>query len=363
MLIYGIILFIFIVLWIQTQNAIDYDEEQVLHRKYSYLISSIFIIVAALRGITVGADTASYVRDYSYVQSYSFDQIVELYPDNSGYYVVSKIFADFGVSVQIWFAIVAGIYIYSVARLIYRFSSDPVLSYILFLTIGFYGFSLAGLKQTVAMAFVFISYRYLYDNKYIRFSFFVLLASWFHLSSLVFLLAVVIHFLKKLRFYYVILSVLFIIWMVAYNTIVNRVLTLLDFDHYMSYLDMERESNGTLTMFFIVLLIQLVCIIYMNVYTEENSTEAREIFGMSYLGLLAQVLSLVVASAFRIGLYFSLFSVILLPNCISKEKNPKIGLVLKIGIICIFCFYFWYSNHNGSSIAPYIFYWTKLRGL
>lgn len=101
----------------------------------------------------------------------------------------------------------------------------------------------------------------------------------------------------------------------------------------------------------------------MNVYTEENSTEAREIFGMSYLGLLAQVLSLVVASAFRIGLYFSLFSVILLPNCISKEKNPKIGLVLKIGIICIFCFYFWYSNHNGSSIAPYIFYWTKLRGL
>lgn len=363
MLIYGIILFIFIVLWIQTQNAIDYDEEQVLHRKYSYLISFIFIIVATLRGITVGADTASYVRDYSYVQSYSFDQIVELYSDNPGYYVVSKIFADFGVSVQIWFAIVALIYIYSVARLIYRFSSDPVLSYILFLTIGFYGFSLAGLKQTVAMAFVFISYRYLYDNKYIRFGFFVLLASWFHLSSLVFLFAVVIHFLKKLRFYYGILSALFIIWIIAYNTIVNRVLNLLGFDHYMSYLNMERESGGTLTMFFIVLLIQLVSIIYMNAYTEENSTEAREIFGMSYLGLLAQVLSLVVASAFRIGLYFSLFSVILLPNCISKEKNPQIGLLLKLGIICIFCFYFWYSNHNGSSIAPYVFYWTELRGL
>lgn len=359
MLIYGIILFIFVLLWIQTHNANNYEKKEMWIRRCCYLISAIFITIAALRGITVGTDTASYIRDYSFVKMYSYGEIIEYYADNPGYYAMSKIFADLGISVQIWFAVVAGIYIYAVSRLIYRFSGDPVLSYILFLTIGFYGFSLAGLKQTVAMAFVFISYRYLYDSRYIQFVLFVVFASLFHLSSLVFLFSLAIHFLKNLRFYYAILSALFIIWLFTYNTVASRVLNLLDFEHYISYLEMEKESGGTLTMFFIILLIQLVSIIYMKVYAKENMTEARDIFGMSYLGLLAQLLSLVAASAFRVGLYFSLFSVILLPNCVSKERNPKTRLLLKLGIICTFCFNFWYSNRNGSSIVPYVFYWNN----
>ena len=359
MLIYDITLVVIIVLWMYTYNARNYEKKQVWIRRNCYFISFIFIIIAALRGTTVGTDTASYIRDYSSVRYYSYEQIIEVYSDNPGYYVVSKVFADLGVSVQIWFAIVAGLYIYSVSRLIYRFSNDLALSYILFLTIGFYGFSLAGLKQTMAMSFVFISYRYLYDNKYIRFVFFVVLASLFHLSSLVFLFAAVIHFLKNIRFYYAILSVLFVVWMFSYNTIANRVLNSLNFEHYTSYLEMESESGGTLTMFFVILLIQLVSMVYMKAYANKNTTEARDIFGMSYLGLLAQLLSLVAASAFRLGLYFSLFSIILFPNCVSKERNPRTRILLKLGIICTFCFYFWYVNHNGSSIVPYVFYWEN----
>ena len=359
---WGSLLFIFM-FWIQVHNANNYEVKQRWIRRCCYSVSLVMIIIAALRGITVGADTASYIRDYFAVRLYSYEQIIKVYLENPGYYIVSKVFSDLEVPVQIWFAMVEGIYIYSVSRLVYRFSIDPALSYILFITIGFYGFSLAGLKQTIAMAFVFISYRYLYDSKYIRFIFFIVLASLFHLSSFVFLFAVVIHFLKKIRFYYLILSILFFIWMFSYNTIASRVLNLLNLEHYASYLEMERESGGTLTMFFIILLIQLVSVVNMKAYAKENNTEARDIFGMSYLGLLAQLLALVAASAFRVGLYFSLFSVILLPNCVSKEKNPKIRLLLKLGIIFTFYFYFWYANHNGSSIVPYVFYWTKLKGL
>lgn len=358
MLIYGISLFIIIILWAQVNSISDYKVKRLWVRRCCFGVSLLFITIAALRGASVGTDTASYIHDYSVVKLYTFEQIIESYSDNPGYYLVSKVFSEWGVSVQVWFAIVEALYIYSVSRLIYRFSKDPGLSYILFVTIGFYAFSLAGLKQTVAMSFIFIGYRYLYDSKYVRYVLFVVLASLFHLSSLVFLFAVVIHFIKKSRFYYALLSILFVIWMFSYNTVANNLLTVLNFEHYTSYLEMEKESGGTLTMFFIILLIQLVSMIYMKMYSKENKMEARDIFGMSYLGMLTQLLSLVAASAFRVGLYYSLFSIILLPNCIDIERNAKTRMLLKTGIIFTFCFYFWYSNHNGSSIVPYVFYWN-----
>ena len=234
MFIYFIAILLVMFMWIQCYSTSDLEIFENKKKKCCYYAASILVLIAALRGSSVGTDTASYIRDFSLVKGFSYSYILERYADNPGYYLFCKFIADLGVSVQIWFAIIAGLYIYSINKLIRKCSEDPGFSYLLFITMGFYSFSLAGLKQTLAMTFTQLAYVYLFDRKYFRVSIYMLLAVFCHLSSIVFLLALIIHFMKHSKRYYLFLSIISIVWVVGFSTITSKILSFLGNEHYSS---------------------------------------------------------------------------------------------------------------------------------
>ena len=355
MAIYFVLIFCLLVLWV-----ISYEEHVTRNKRVNlccFLSALLLITFAALRGSTVGTDTASYVEDYEKVVSLSWEELFNNYSDNPGYYALSKVFADFHINVQIWFGFVALLYIGSFTKLIKRFSNDVGFSYIIFTTLGLYAFSLAGLKQTIAMAIILYSFHYFYDKKYIRFVVLVLLASLFHASAVVFLLIIPIRIIKQFKGYYFILTMVFLVFAYGFDKIINLGLSVLGNEHYVeTYIETNSEGQGTLTMFFVLLIIQIISLWYMKKY-DIIDKDAKLYFGISYLAVISNVMSLMVASAFRIGLYFSAFSVLMLSNCLSMEEEPQIRFRFKIGAVLVLVFFFWYTNRNGSSVVPYMFFW------
>ena len=131
------------------------------------------------------------------IARYSYNKLFSVYTDNPGYFFVSKIFADLGISVQIWFGFIAFLYVGTISNFINKFSKDQIFSYIMFLALGYYSFSLAGLKQVFAMTILIWSFHCFLEKLYIRSFLLILLASIFHLSSLIFLSAFLIVVIRR----------------------------------------------------------------------------------------------------------------------------------------------------------------------
>ena len=313
------------------------------------------ILVAALRGSTVGTDTASYIRDYKLNEMYSYEEWYDLYDLNPGYFFLSKFFFDIGCSVQVWFGFVAFLYVGSVTKLIYRFSQNIGLSYIMFVTLGFYSFSLAGLKQTVAMAIVLYSFNYLYDSKYIRLFACVGLATFFHYTSLIFAFVFIIAIMKKNKFIYLFLTVGFAIVVFNMRSIFGAAVDVLDQEHYRMYLSSDYKYSPTT--FVVLAAVLLISFVYLKTYRDVDYKESVMMYSIMYLGVITQLFSFVVASAFRLAMYFSVFSVILWPNAVSTEKDSTARGYMQLGSAFAFVLYYIYINRDGGSTVPYLFYW------
>ena len=131
--------------------------------------------------------------------------------------------------------------------------------------------------------------------------------------------------------------------------ILERVLSLLDNDHYSSYLLSDKQY--TLTDFLIQLLILLVSLFYKNKLEKENSLSL--LFTMVFLGVMFHAYASEIAHLFRLSLYFKPIGMILLPNALKEEENPRIRTLLRLGVIIIFVAYLLYQQSD----SAYKFYW------
>ena len=201
------------------------------------------------------------------------------------------------------------------------------------------------------------AFHYLIDKKYIRFFLFIIIGRIFHVSSLIFVFAFFIVIMRKSKWFYWILSIIFAFCTVNYSLIFDKLLQLLDYGHYNEYL--ELEGGYSATTFVVQLVILIISILFIKRYKNENEDESRVFIGITCLGVITQLFAFIVASAFRISMYFSVFSIILLPNCLSMIEDVRLRRLLKIGVVMIFIFFFVYTNRNGSSVVPYKFFWTN----
>ena len=320
-------------------------------KKRFFVISSAipFIIMIALRHKTVGADTVRYWADYERGRGADFLEIFTDYGDNKAYFWLSEIFSDNGIPIQIWFGFIGFLYIGVSFYIIYKYSKDPLISVVMFTVVGGFGFAMAGLKQTLAMVFTLLAYIQLQNKKPIRFLIFVALGSLFHLTALVMLLAYPLSYIKSTKIQVPLYSALTLLAFLNAVPILERVLSLLDNDHYSSYLLSEKQY--TLTDFFIQLIILLAALFYKNKAEEKETMSV--LYTMVFLGVMFQAYASEIAHLFRLSLYFKPLGMILLPNAINCEENPRNKVLLRFGVIIVFLAYFIYTHYSGN----YKFYW------
>lgn len=326
------------------------------YSKKIFVVTAGFLLflISALRSINFGPDSFGYAIKYL---SLSYESTTVLYENmitNTGkdptFYFVAKLISLTGATYQVWFASIAALFCYSVSKLIYKYSSEPYISFVALISLGYFYFSMTGLRQTVALSFIILSYKYLRERKPIQFVLLVLIGSLFHSTAIIFLIAYPVINMKIGWKQTTGISVAFLLAYFFKEEILNLLGLFLKSDRFYYYIN--HGETLTISGFIIQMFIYLFCLYYKRSVLKSNITNLY-LYNLLFMGLVFQAFATVIAEFFRVSMYFSVFGILLIPNIISSIKYKKNRvLIYTFVLIALVAYIFWTGNFN-----DFKFYW------
>ena len=234
-------------------------------------------------------------------------------------------------------------------RFIFKYSKIVWLSVFLFFTNGFFTFALSGIRQSIAIIILLVSYDYLRVNKFVKFLFIVVLASLFHSSAILFLFAYPICNLKwnsSSLFLIIFIGGLFYAGFDILLSYVFEIFTTYQYyDGSMYFGDTRLASIMNLSIGCCILLCCHALIFFTKnrkYYITDKNTICVDDEKMLFLVLIAVIIlfiSLKLNLFDRVALYFNVFSIVVLPNCIRKIKKSGVRLFFCLAIVILFFTY------------------------
>jgi hypothetical protein len=258
---------------------------------------------------------------------------------------VSRIFPDG----QWWLAFIGATYAFAGVHVIYKESESPLLSVIAWLALGFFMFSLSGLRQTLALSITMLAYFPAKNRKMWKFIFLVAIATLFHSSAIIFLL-VYPFAQKKLGYMHLIIAGVVLVAFLGFQGQVRSLIASVFED---SYLGGYADQDATLSFagFIIqVLMFAFSLLYYPNVVKKHEN--AKILYNLSFIGMLFQLFTALIAEMFRVSMYFSFFNVLLIPLAIQSEPSKSMRQILTVMIGVIFVVYMFRAG-----VPAYEFFW------
>lgn len=301
-------------------KKINYD------KLYLIIFFTILFFISAFRPYTVGTDTSHYVGFYnSYLDvgnSYLVDLDIEI-----GYKILIFLSSFFSnprfLLILTSLIICVGYYLF-----INKNSNDVYFSSFLFVTLYFFCLSLNIQRQSLSMLFIAESIIRLNNNDYKFYSIFVLIASLFHITSLITLILLPIHILLKCKKINSnldsILIAIFSFSMFFIDLLMQLIITI--FPKYSYYLNHSFFSEKMITNEFIyyILLFLLLILSLTKILINLNnkfkiSKKIVNLLDISIIIILFSCLIFCISNNRIIGLLC--FIVIILHNYLSNNKN------------------------------------------
>ncbi|MCU4614791.1 EpsG family protein [Acinetobacter lwoffii] len=326
-----------------------YLEKKLIGRD-ALIIPVIFLsIIAALRNYTVGTDTPTYTLPFLKglnFYSYTINPNIEI-----GYEYLVKLILLFTNNYSIYFFIISFFIIFLNFLVIKKYAVNYLFSIYLYIALGFYTIIYNPVRQSIAMAIVFMSLPYLLEKKLFKFCLIVYLASLFHISALIF---IPIYFLLHLKLR---IETKFVILFLG-STFLSKVLLIYlnnSNERYSNYTDIYLDNgDGRITVLFYSLLgfyIYLCGKKMRNNYIYANF-EQLLICG---LGISIPILFLGTdpSGPLRILNYFTWFFIFLLPYTVMLYSYKSRKFILILMVFFFFLYYLTIVNLFGG-IVPYI---------
>ncbi len=217
----------------------------------------------------------------------------------------------------------------------------------------FFGGSLNGMRQYVAISIIFFATRFLKYERYVLFALLTLLATCFHVSAVV--AFVFILFRIGFRTYYTVRQAF--IGLIAMLSVVPIVY--ICYTTYSGYLSSLKFDMGIMNVAQISLLVASFLLsksarspnlAKANTGKYEDNTSFTYAFVVSFTGLSLGFASYFVEYASRMGYYFRLFEIIYYGKALSSARNDKslrLAFFLALTLIGVYYVY----KYNG--IIPY----------
>lgn len=311
----------------------------------------LFILLTLVMAVFVGLRT-SYNDTYTYRRMYEslspgLYQILSLdfnLGSNPGFWVVNIVMRTIGLSTQnflmVYSLITIGIYMWFIRK----YSDDIWFSTFLFFTMGCYTFTMAAIKQCVAVAFCLIAVDRLIRRKKFSFIFWVLIASTFHPYSLMYLLAPFLFFEPWSGKTYLLLIIFGFIGFGLQSLLgtVVDITTMLGEEFDASSFVGEGINIFRLAVIWAPIILAFITSRYQR---KQNSRTDNLILNLSMLNAEIMFIGLFGTANYfgRLANYFLMFQPLLLPHLLKAfERNSK--TLMKIICVLCFCLYFYYAN-------------------
>lgn len=307
----------------------------------------LIVVLGFFCGLRIwGNDTVTYKQIYDlmpvwdeFIATYDFN-----YAKGIGFELLTCLIKTAGFSQQDYLMIYAFATVIPYVMFVRRYSVNMVFGVFLMFTTGFYTFSMAAVKQTMAMGFCLSALPYAIDGKWARFCLLVGLGSLFHPYALIYLVAPVMMFepLKGKTVLYIALFVL------AGFYLEQMIGTVLDITDMMGAEYTEEEMMGTGVNIFRVLVsfvpLALATLLGKSLF-ENAGKEVNLMFNLSMLNALIMFVGIFGTANYfaRLANYFLPAQVVILPWMIySAHRQDRRWLIPSC--VAGYLVYFYYEN-------------------
>ena len=314
-----------------------------------YLIAILFVmtsVVAFQKEVVDVGDIERYKYSYEYLRGLSFSGAVEWARETKDpiYYILSYIFAKAGLGFAVWRTFIEGFFCFGIYKLVSKYSSNIPISVMVILSLELYGFTLTGLRQTCALSILLFSYGFLVNKKLIKFCGVVLLASLFHSSAIVFMLAYPCFCLKPGFRSVCIMGGICASIMIFFKDILYAFVSIIETaENYSSYLEGTTKLTFSGTIIYGCILFFVTVFLYFG----KTQTDDKRLCHLLMISLVFRIMSsLVFAEMFRIAMYFSLFDCITIASaCTEQDDKPgtRIGTgryLILLFVVLMFALYY-----------------------
>lgn len=316
-----------------------------------WAVVAILLIVASIRGLSVGTDTSDYYNFYSQAVNTKFD----VKSASEFIFAFWTYFCrSFINSYDIWMFVNYGVILGLICWVAFKHSPSLFLSLFIFITCEFYLSSFNGMREYIATAISLLAIKVLNDNESIwKCGLFVLIAFFVHNTALITVFVILINFLNVGRIQYVVIVLVsffigfFYISSLSNNLFVQIAPFVGRFENYLLY-----EGSGEDRIFISNLGVNIVFLI--GSFLASKSV-LKSIWFKTYF--LSMVVFNLVGSMFwltRLTDNLAVVQVVTIPLIIQsvKIKPLKYGYGILILAYCLARFYI--KGLSNPDILPYV---------
>ena len=322
-----------------------------------YVSSSVLFSLMAFKSENVGNDTHNYV-EFFYRLKYIDNYIDQFSRFEMGYQLYVKFIGMVFDNVQWLFFITAIICIGSMTYIIKKLSLNWLYSLFLLVGLRFYYFFLSGLRQSIAVSIVCVSFTLYLQNKKKLFYILILVASLFHFSALIFLLTPVLVKIKVNKNLIIKFLVVLLVCYFSFDQILGGFLYLLP-SYYSHYLDTKAAGVNNIGNF----IGAIIPICFVLIALSEKIKDKLKYYDIYIVFLLmASAISFLATRASildRFVQYFWIFSIISITNIIfsfNDKLKRSIVYIVTTAIVIIYNLTLLYFRPEWHHIVPYTFF-------
>lgn len=326
------------------------------NKKIFVTIASLqWIFLSGLRHISIGADTNNYSNLFNGVQYQSWNQLFKnfynilflgAYGKDPGYEIFEKFVQLFTINYQIYLVIIAIIFTVPLGIWIYKNSSEPLISFLIYSCLFYSFFAITGHRQTIATGLVvLIGYKFIKERKFWPFLVLVLVAFTIHKSAVSFFPFYFIANKKITKRYLIIIATIIPVLFIFKYQIMSVLGIFMRYEGFIA----QYQGAGTWTFTAVLLMITVVTIWRRKVMLKNNSQVTHYINAL-IMAFAFVPLTFVNPSAMRVVQYFSLFIMLLIPEIIrSFPKRERVIVYYVAATLLIVLF----AKNN----PQYLFFW------
>ncbi len=311
------------------------------------------ILVSGLRYM-VGVDYNSYAWIFGAIVKTNEKTHVE-----TGYALLNKIVGQFTDNFVWLFVATSAIIICFVAVGIKQNSNNIAYSMFLFMSLGYFFYSMNSIRHFMALSIYFFAQKYMKKQEFLKFLAFILLAASFHKIALI---GIPIYFVFTRKFklsYYVIISVFLVIFAVLNKQIMNVIFSFV----YTSYKNSVYNVYD-FSVFNVILsgIATFFAIAYYKPLLKRNKANIIYINAAIFM-LLFYLTCWWIPTPTRIGHFGTIFFILLFPEAIACEKNKKVKVFYYVALT-LFALLFLIVMLIGAKdptigLVPYVSIFTK----
>ncbi len=316
-----------------------------------------FVLISGLRSNLVGTDTAGYVKAFNNTPDISFEFLFDLFEEKEAlFYTLQSLVKTFTDDYTWLFLIIAAFYGFCSYFMISRLSKNPLISYIMLLSMGYFYFSMAGLRQTVAMSFLMLSFVFITEKKYIKSAVFLLIATGFHIAAWGF---AGVYLLAICPFNIIFVAIIAILTLIAYIYGVPITAYLVDivFGDTRDY--STAEFGGISTLILLIVIVIGMLLFNKGIYKKEEGILNIDslMLKMLFFSIPLQTLAIYQANAFRIAMIYHIVSIIAIPNTIDCLDDKPTKTLSGMAVAALLLLQFFAFTYGTADIIPYTFFW------